>query len=321
MLGHQQGKNQGCDALSPWIAFLSSFSIHLTCCLLLALVSFSGQGGIGQTFYVAAATASDESEPELLVVTSFDVAALEPSSREPLEVLPPVLESSSEKPVSFERSVDTKDLVVSQQDASAITRAVALGTKDLTQGDGPAEMSRAKFYGASIPGNRFVFVIDTSQSMKGERWESLQRELLRCIKSLSLDQKFFIISFDSEPHPMFGKLPPEGVFLSNTDKNLARVRSWLRSINLGHSTLPAASLGIALRLEPDAILLLSDGEIRDSSIDDLRTFNRVFNSDEETVKIPVHTFLLHSFVGYENLAKIAEENAGVFTPVNLSNHW
>jgi hypothetical protein len=76
---------------------------------------------------------------------------------------------------------------------------------------------------------------------------------------------------------------------------------------------------MALDLKPDAILLLSDGEIMDNSIQQLRQYNREVGSNgKEKVKIPIHTFLLHSLVGYQTLETIANENDGVFTPVAMN---
>jgi hypothetical protein len=200
---------------------------------------------------------------------------------------------------------------------SDVSRAVSMGSVD--DGEGERTPKKARFYGVELQGDRFVFVIDSSRSMTGSRWNSLREELLRSLKGLSPDQEFFIISFDSEPHPMFGKAPPQGSFLRNEEGSIRRVRSWLNSVILGRNTLPATSLGMAMDLKPAAILLLSDGEIMDNSIQQLRHYNREHASDgTDKVKIPIHTFLLHSLVGYQTLETIASENDGVFTPVAVN---
>jgi len=138
---------------------------------------------------------------------------------------------------------------------------------------------------------------------------------------LSPDQEFFVISFDAQAHPMFGKLPPTGKFLHPTKDNIYRLNQWVGSIVHGSNTLPASSLGIAMELKPDAIFLLSDGEIRDNTVGDLRIYNHETNENgESTTLIPIHTVLLHSNVGFLTLKLIADENAGVFTRVTtISN--
>lgn len=176
----------------------------------------------------------------------------------------------------------------------------------------------ASFFGARASGDRFVFVIDSSSSMIGPRWQALRRELIRAIESLLPEQEFFVISFDTLAHPMFNEIPPEGKFLKPTSQNIERLNRWVGSIQHGSSTFPASAIGIALRLEPDAIFLLSDGEIRDSTLYDLRIYNRMEGSDNESVpRIPIHTVLLDSQSGYLTLKSIAEENGGIFTPVRI----
>jgi hypothetical protein len=194
------------------------------------------------------------------------------------------------------------------------------GTGGMGVGDSKGTYANSKllasFFGAQAYGNRFVFVIDSSGSMRGARWEALQKELIRAIKSLSPDQEFFVISFDSMAHPMFGKAPPAGTFLKPTSKNVQRVQNWIRSIVHGRQTFPASSVGIAMALKPDAIFLLSDGEINDSTVTDLRVWNRTVDEQGYAkATIPIHTVLLHSDAGYATLEAIANENAGTFTPV------
>jgi hypothetical protein len=153
--------------------------------------------------------------------------------------------------------------------------------------------------------------------LQGTRWPTLRRELTRAIRGLSPDQEFFVISFDIGAHPMFNTLPPIGKFLPPTDESLYRLNTWLNGIQHQGSTCPASSIGIALRLKPDAIFLLSDGEIQDTTIQELRVHNR--NESEQSkrkVAIPIHTVLLHSPIGAGPLKIIADENDGVFTPVS-----
>jgi hypothetical protein len=179
--------------------------------------------------------------------------------------------------------------------------------------------STANFFGAEAYGNRFVFVIDQSSSMIGPRWEALCGELLRALRGLSEDQEFFIISFDSTAHAMLNDPPPKGKFLHPTTKNVKKIHHWLRSIRHGSDTRPASAIGIAMEMEPDAIFLLSDGEIKDNTIQELRVWNLIHDQRDddpyEKVRIPIHTVLLHSEVGFGTLELIAHENSGTFTPV------
>ena len=198
--------------------------------------------------------------------------------------------------------------------AAQVAEATSAGGTN--EGDTQKSKSRASFFGAQAEGNRFVFVIDSSGSMRGPRWEALCKELIRAIQSLSPDQDFFVISFDSAAHPMFGISPPKGMYLKAVKKNVDRLQNWIRSIEHGRQTFPASAVGIAMKLEPDAIFLLSDGEINDSTVADLRIWNRKMATDGDVkTLVPIHTVLLHSQIGFATLEAIANENSGTFTPV------
>jgi hypothetical protein len=301
--------------LSEWIAFLTSCAVHLIFCFLLACIySFGGAGQEGGSILL---TLDGTAESVSLTDESFESASLQAETSPPED---PIAESAVPAMLtSFDVALDSTS--TDSEDSLAEGLRSALSSLNDVESDVMAEGAGAvvaKFYGTELVGNRFVFVIDSSSSMSGERWESLKEELVRCVKGLSPDQRFFVIGFDSEPHPMFGQSPPKGSFLRPSKVSIKKLQNWLNGIRLGGQTLPAASLMMAISLKPDAIMLLSDGEIADDSIVRLRVVNRkILNDDEYEIKIPIHTYLLHSSVGYQALETIAEENDGVFTPINL----
>jgi hypothetical protein len=68
-----------------------------------------------------------------------------------------------------------------------------------------------------------------------------------------------------------------------------------------------------LELNPDAVFLLSDGELQDDSLLRLRVLN---NRQGPSRQIPIHTIHLFSQEGRFTLQQIAVENGGSFTPVS-----
>lgn len=299
------------------VAFWSSCAVHLGCCLILACL-YAGGGG-GQRSGSFELFMDDFSESESLTDLTLETPSLETESPLPDD---PVTESAiPTKLTSYETVLFDESLVseISTESISEGLKSALMETNSSAVNSNAEGKTAAKFYGTELSGSRFVFVIDSSSSMSGPRWQSLKEELVGCIKNLSQDQYFFVISFDSECKPMFGQLPPKGKFLHPTSSNVQKLQTWLNSIRLGSSTLPASSLALALSLEPDAIMLLSDGEIADDSIAQLRRFNRTWtDEDNYSIKVPIHTYLLDSLVGYRALQIIAEENDGVFTPINLN---
>ncbi|XZE46359.1 VWA domain-containing protein [Pirellulaceae bacterium SH467] len=303
-------------SLASWISFLVSFLVHLTACLALAVLLIGGQGNSGNDIVISMSSSSD-SETESLALLELDSVQPELTEEinEPVEITTPTLD------VDVQVEIDASQVVASDLSAVRQASGVRAGVQDAEEeaSQKTEGQSKAQFFGAEASGNRFVFVIDSSGSMRGPRWEALCVELERALKSLSTDQEFFVISFDSMPHPMFDQPPPQGKFLTAVPRSVRRVRNWLRSLNLGSNTYPASSLAMALSLQPDAIFLLSDGEIMDNTVNELRTYNRVRSEKGYEVAVPIHTVLLHSVVGFQTLERIAEENDGTFTPVPFGN--
>ncbi|MCU0713481.1 MAG: VWA domain-containing protein [Pirellula sp.] len=316
MVTNDEERPDATPLLSKWIPFLTSCVVHLSFCLILACVySMGGAGQEGGSIQLAL---DSSAESVSLSNESFASASLEAETNLPEE---PVSEKSVQAMLtSFDVALEANAESDSEESLAEGLRSALSSLNDVesdVMGEGVGTAA-AEFYGTELVGNRFVFVIDSSSSMSGERWESLKEELVRCVEGLSPDQRFFVIGFDSECHPMFGEAPPKGSFLRPSKKSIKKLQNWLNGIRLGGQTLPASSLMMALSLKPDAIMLLSDGEISDDSISRLRVLNRKMVSDEEyEIKIPIHTYLLHSAIGYQALETIAEENDGVFTPINL----
>ena len=300
------------------IAFSVSSCLHGVLCLTLAFILITAHGDVGQPLQLAI-----ESKDDVQEVTQLDFAVESPPFS-PLVLVDPAFAMSVSSPnISFpatpvlssiSRRLASSDVVA--QAAQAADAEGSEGSEGGAKSAAQKSKSRASFFGAQAEGNRFVFVIDSSGSMRGPRWEALCKELIRALQSLSPDQDFFVISFDSMAHPMFGNAPPKGKFLKAVKKNVEQVQNWLRSIKHGKRTFPASAVGIAMKLEPDAIFLLSDGEISDSTVEDLRVWNRKQEVDGIAVPlVPIHTVLLHSQIGFATLEAIAKENGGTFTPV------
>jgi len=316
-------------------AFTASLCVHLVLLVSMSLMILAGSGGGKLPIFSFSLSDSGDSVSEEL--TQFEIvsktAASDAGAPPPSTPLTEVLEIAVPKSLVAVASVNASNNLSSDLQSTTFAEATeAIFADGVANGDGTNQGSSrgsdkgdyakpgASFFGTYAAGQRFVFVIDSSKSMlQGTRWPTLRRELIRAIQSLSPDQEFFVISFDSEAHPMFGKLPPAGKFLPPTKDNIYRLNQWVGSINHGGNTLPAASIGIAMQLKPDAIFLLSDGEIRDNTLRDLQIYNHeIDDKGENRTLIPIHTVLLHSQEGFLTLKLIADENDGVFTPVTMS---
>jgi hypothetical protein len=301
------------------ISFSLSLSVHLGLGLVLALTFIRSQEDSPSVIVASLASLDASNEIHEIEFTATPQPQLPdvPEQPAPDVTIELPVNTTTESSASAVLFGSTRDMHGRDMHGSIISQvAIASLTTGTSEPTPVRSKSKATFFGAEAYGNRFVFVIDSSGSMRGHRWEALCKELIRALQSLSPDQMFFIISFDSTAHPMCGLVPNNGAFMTPTPINLTRILNWLVSIENRGSTLPSTAVGIGLRLEPDAIFLLSDGEIADRTVHDLRVWNHVKENDG-TAKtlIPIHTILLHSQIGFATLQTIANENSGTFTPV------
>lgn len=201
-------------------------------------------------------------------------------------------------------------------DAMSDTGLTPLPTTDEGGIAGETDGTSTQFFGTQAIGNRFVFIIDASDSMnEGFRWHQAVRELETSIDKLSKDQKALVLLYNFQTFPMFNTPAEELKLLPVTEEFKTNLSKWLgRQIPTG-GTRPAYALEYSLALKPDAIFLLSDGMLADNSIQVLARHNAARDpANGDYTKIPIHTVSLGPSVGGAELMKlIADNNDGEFT--------
>jgi Mg-chelatase subunit ChlD len=101
-----------------------------------------------------------------------------------------------------------------------------------------------------------VYVIDCSDSMDGDPLMRVQRSLCDAIQRLGGNRKFAVIFFNSAP--VLGPISHRLTTASARTKREAV--NWIQGVQPGGGTDPSDALFLALRLRPDRIVVLSDGE-------------------------------------------------------------
>ena len=137
----------------------------------------------------------------------------------------------------------------------------------------------AQFFGIQTPGERFVFIVDSSTSMHA-KFADAKRELEQAVRRLDPNQLFYVIFFDRQAKRLrLGtwnvkrtnyrlNSRPEPNLVPATDENTDALIYWMNTIQLDSDTQPYSAVAFALeKLRPDAIFLLSDGEFRDGGAD------------------------------------------------------
>ncbi len=112
------------------------------------------------------------------------------------------------------------------------------------------------FMGEGEKSKTTVFVIDVSGSMQtGDRLPRVLSSLTRAIDHLDENQKFAVFLFDTNYYTLHtsGMIPA-------TSGNKASLKEWLSYHMGGGGTDPMAAMSVAIQLEPERIVLLTDGE-------------------------------------------------------------
>ena len=119
---------------------------------------------------------------------------------------------------------------------------------------------RNDFFGIHINAKEVVFVIDSSGSMLEKtgprtRLKLAYKGIKDAISGLTTDQKFNVVLFADHNAPFMDDLVPA------TFQNKAKAYAFLNEeIHVGGTTNLQNALFSALRMNPDAIIILSDGE-------------------------------------------------------------
>ncbi len=308
---HMSPAQQKETRFGPWagalqagnaVAFLSSLVFHIGLLLLLALCVYSA--GKPSHGLLLDADIGESESVALDLVQTFDI---EPQMEQP---------HSAHAVTEVSLDVELDNLL--QQPALETSQLHNNLLASVSMNDVTEKLSRqgsgrgASFFGSYAHGDRFVFVLDSSRSMKGDRWTYACNQLIDSLNALKPGQEFFVICFDMETSFLFNAKPDRITFSVIDDMVVSRVRNWLRSRTLGRATMPAEALRYALDLNPDAVFLLSDGELQDDSLLMLRLLNGSHGSSRQ---IPIHTINLFSQEGRFTLQQIALENGGSFTPI------
>lgn len=285
------------------VAFLVSLVSHVTLLLVLACWAFTaGRPSNGILF---SAAQSDSLE------TSFEIANEFSDEPETSSLqAPEIPEPDVTVDLDLDDLLNPVDTPVPAALTSVKVNDIADGLRTRGRGKG------ASFFGTYAEGNRFVYVLDSSRSMSGDRWTYACNKLVDSVRALSSHQEFFVLCFDAETTYLFNVKPANAAFVQASKGVSVRVQRWLRgrSTDLGPSTMPAEALMVAMGMKPDAIFLLSDGELRDNSLLMLREVRRFGQLSNEAFP-PIHSVHLFSPQGRATLELIASESGGTFTHI------
>jgi len=172
---------------------------------------------------------------------------------------------------------------------------------------------RTSLFGVAAEGAKFVYVFDRSASMsepKHRPIEAAKAELLKSIAPLGRVHQFYLIFYNQQPR-LF-QIGEGGKLIFGTDQNKAAAAKFIASVAPEGATGHRNALNLALKMRPDVIFLLTDGDANDDlSTADLAELEK---QNGGATQIHVIQFTADLPTG-ENLPKLAKQNRGEFKSV------
>ena len=312
------------------LGWLLSAAVHTLLVVVLAVVTLDS-GGSSPSLVITSSYSKPEPLSELAAAVRVEAAerdleSLLPSAREPTATLP---EPGALDPVLPEMEPDGFWAAEIVRGLAGEGATVPDGGGAL-RGDGPPG---AQFFGVQAGGSDFVFVVDSSTSMRLKFADAL-RELEYSLRNLTPSQRFYVIFFDHDAERMtLGKwnrrntqyvlkTRPEPDLVPATSDNVEGCVQWMHRVQLEPWTNPHKAIAFTLRkLRPDAIFLLSDGEFTDNGL------TEQFLKDENVIDDPVtgprpevivHCIAFFSRAGEVTLQRIADMYGGTYRFVGPS---
>jgi len=138
----------------------------------------------------------------------------------------------------------------------------------------PGEKAQVSLFGIKAEGSKFVYVLDRSGSTDGKLLDAAKAEIIASIEKIDDVHQFQLIVYNERP-TVFNPAGSGGQLAFGTEANRAEVRKFLSTISGDGGTDHAAALSTAIRMHPDVIFLLSDGDEPKLTARELERIDRI----------------------------------------------
>lgn len=215
-------------------------------------------------------------------------------------------DESTQTPFRQNRAMGGRGIPGVGNDGDSVGNGASGGKSD---GDGTA------FFGIAARAQRFVFVVDASESMREHgAMQTAKKELWQSLQQLSAPVKFQLVFFNlkSQSITRRGERPQ---MLSANEANLRMAQQFLKGIQPDSGTDRFGALSFALSLGPDVVFLLTDSDTPELSAKELSDIRRLNRS---RAVIHVVEFGKGADLGRDNFLKaIARQHGGTYRYFDL----
>jgi hypothetical protein len=138
----------------------------------------------------------------------------------------------------------------------------------------PGEKAQVSLFGVKGEGSKFVYVLDRSGSTDGKLLTAAKAEILTSIEAIDDVHQFQLVVYNERPKA-FNPSGSGGQLAFGTDANRQEVKKFLSTVSGDGGTDHAAALSMAIRMHPDVIFMLSDGDEPMLTARDLERIDRL----------------------------------------------
>lgn len=287
--------------IAQYIGWGVSLAIHamLACLLGFFIVPVSlGSNSVSLETRIG----TDEVPVEFTDTVQADLASV---GGAPVDLSPVIQEIGNDSPL------DTKQL---EFDPAIQSTSLLETVNSTTAGQGKGTGSgigngigggKIEFFGTKGTGNSVVYVVDISSSMiTANRYQTAVEEILSSLDRLTKLQRFFVVFFNEKEIPLHGNYSARKLLVA-TPATKNRARKWIQNeLGPGGGTNPIPALERALRMRPDIIYLMTDGDIPPQTRD--------FLAQDNKKRIVIHTIAFQNIAGQKILKEIAADHGGTF---------
>ena len=121
---------------------------------------------------------------------------------------------------------------------------------NLAQGE---KQGGASYYGIPLYAKRIVFIIDASNSMRGEKIAAAKQQLRNAVLGLDSDVRFGLIAFNASVNVWRSELVPA------SDEYKRTAEYWIENLELAGQTRSYDALEAGMAFDAEAIFFLTDG--------------------------------------------------------------
>ena len=291
-----------------WVSLI----VHVVLIVCLSIVAITAAQ---EPKFLSIVSASVEAENVLLETPMEMISELETISEQMLSASLPTLSDLVTEVSLPNVSIETGSYPSPPPNVSTVVKGSASESAQSSM-MGSKMLAGAEFFGAKATGNTFVYIVDSSPSMRRDgAFEAARKEIVRSLSSMKPKQRYFISFFGKEIDPMvFESGVIERFPVYAKPENLTKTIDWLSRVQVQKEGLPPNNaLAEAIGMQPDGIFLLFDG---DTKVDVAKYLRRVNRSDDilsaGIPKVPIHVVHFFQDEFQKQMRQVAVENGGTY---------